>query len=88
MACDRQHVAKSEHDVVMRCLELTPRECAIYLEDPLRVPRPTGWTLEPLMKDVEEHCELRKAYPVKDADGLIRRPDSRTRRQTPQQPIG
>ena len=41
MACDRQNVAKAEHDVIMRYLELIPRECAIYLEDPLRVPKPT-----------------------------------------------
>ena len=87
MACDRQNVAKAEHDVVMRYLELIPRECAIYLEDPLRVPKPTGWTLEPLLKEAEEYYELRKAYPVKDEDGLIRRPGAQTRaRRTKTQP--
>ena len=78
MACERQNVAKSEHDVVMRYLELIPRECAIYLEDPLRVPQPYGWTIEPLLKEAEEYYELRKAYPVKE-DGLVRRTQRRLR---------
>ena len=71
MACDRQSVAKAEHDVIMRYLELIPRECAIILEDPLRVPKQHGWTLEPLLKEADEYFEIRKAYPVKD-DGLLR----------------
>ena len=83
MACDRQNVAKAEHDVVMRYLELIPRECVIYLEDPLRVPKLAGWTLEPLLKEAEEYYELRRAYPVKDEDGLIPRPGGHTKiRQT------
>ena len=42
MACERQHVAKPEYDVVLRYLELIPRDAALYLEDPLRVPKPGG----------------------------------------------
>ena len=71
MACERQHVAKPEHDVVLRYLELVPRDAALYLEDPLRVPKPEGWTLEPLMATAEEYYDLRLAYPTKE-DGFRR----------------
>ena len=72
MACERQHGANPEHDVVLRYLELVPRDAALYLEDPLRVPKPEGWTLEPLMAAAEEYYDLRLAYPTRD-DNLGRR---------------
>ena len=94
MACERQHVAKPEHDVVLRYLEFVPRDAALYLEDPLRVPKPEGWTLEPLMVAAEEYYGLRLAYPTKE-NGFRRnrrnRP-SNSDRQSPQEigplPVG
>ena len=40
MACGRQHVVKVDHDVVLRDLDLIPRERALYLEHLLMVPQP------------------------------------------------
>ena len=94
MACERQRVAKSGSDVVQRYMDLVPRDAALYLEDPLRVPKPEGWTLEPLMAAAEEYYDLRLAYPTKE-DGFRptrRNQPSNSDRQSPQEigplPVG
>ena len=61
MACERNHIPKAEHEVVLRYLELLPTDCAFYLEDPVRVPR-EGWRLEPLMAVARAYFELREIY--------------------------
>ena len=60
-ACEKNHIPKQEHDIVLRYLELIPSEYALYLEDPLRVPQ-GGWTMEPLMKEARDYVSLRATY--------------------------
>ena len=55
----------------MRYLELVPKECAIYLEDPLRAP-PGVWELGPMMQEAEAYFELRKVYSQDASGGLPR----------------
>ena len=61
MACQRNHIPKQEHEVVLKYLELIPTDCALWLEDPLRVP-PGGWQLVPLMREAEAYFELRRVW--------------------------
>ena len=61
MACQRNHISRSEHEIVLKYLDLIPSETAIYLEDSLRVPK-IGWTPNLLMKAHDEYSELREVY--------------------------
>ena len=47
MAFKRRHVPKQNYEVVRKYLMLVPSELAVYLEDPLRVPK-NGWEVEDL----------------------------------------
>ena len=71
LACERNRVAKADHEVVLRYLEFIPAECALHLEDPIRAPA-DGWTLAPLMRAAEDYYELRQAYPSMGDGGLGR----------------
>ena len=71
MACERHHVERSEHDVVLKYLDLLPSETALYLEDPLRRPS-EGWKPDDMMKACEDFYELREVYSANRNDGMLR----------------
>ena len=71
-ACARQHIPKADHDVVLRYLEMLPPECAIYLEDRLRVPA-DGWTFTSVQEATLEYFQTRAAYSDNHTGGLRQR---------------
>jgi len=71
-ACARQNIPKADHDVVLRYLEMLPPECAIFLEDRLRVPA-EGWTFSSVQEAALEYFQTRAAYSDNHTGGLRQR---------------
>ena len=76
VAMERNNIAPTADMAMVKYRDLVPEQLAIHLEDSLRTPYPHGWTLDAMMKEADQYCEIRAIY-AKTGDGGMPRARNR-----------